>query len=154
MVNEFGVSCAACCMHCLVGGAAARCVRCGGPGGAGRVNALHVCTLCLCTQACGGELEAVEELARVVALFKGAAPPGTRVTLRAACDDADAHFRDVDAVLGAGPVPPLGAAAVVRSFDAAARVYRLVMDGSGAPAQRPTDGVRLQGQKLDVPARG
>jgi hypothetical protein len=27
-------------------------------------------------------------------------------------------------------------------------------DGSGALLQRPTDGVRMEGQKIDVPARG
>ena len=155
MVNEFGVTCAACCMHALLGGDDAPCVRCGGPCVEGQMNAQHVCFACLCVEACGGEREAMAELQRVMALTKGETPPGTRVTLRAACEDIEAHVRDTAAVLAAAPVPPLGAPAVVRSFDAATRMYTVALsDGSGALLQRPTDGVRMEGQKIDVPARG
>ena len=57
MVNEFGVTCAACCMHALLGGDDAPCVRCGGPCVEGQMNAQHVCFACLCVEACGGERE-------------------------------------------------------------------------------------------------
>jgi hypothetical protein len=121
----------------LLGGDDAPCVRCGGPCVEGQMNAQHVCFACLCVEACGGEREAMAELQRVMALTKGETPPGTRVTLRAACEDMEAHVRDTAAVLAAAPVPPLGAPAVVRSFDAATRMYTVALsDGSGALGRR------------------
>ena len=154
LVNEFGVICVACCKHVLLGGENAPCVRCGAPCGGeeGGATGQHVCVVCMCVEACGGgEREAAMELQRILSVFHGEAPPGTRDTLRAACDDMEARERDVASLFAAAPVPALGALAVVRCFDVATRKYTVALEDGSGTLQRATNSVRLVGQKLDVP---